>query len=101
MGSLPLRPAATPHPPVRQQAVLLPPASRMLHWAVSAGLPATAEALLRVLECQAGPGGLTGALAGHEPGGTNADDVHQAIPMNLQRPDADGHRVYIRIGQHS
>ena len=34
----------------------------MLHWAVSAGLPATAEALLRVLECQAGPGGLAGAL---------------------------------------
>ena len=35
-----------------------------------------------------------------QPGTADADQVHQAIPVDLQRAKRHGHRVYLRIRQH-
>ena len=48
---------------------------------------------------QAGSKGLQPA-AGQQPGTTDANQVHQAVPVDLQRPQGKGNRVNLRISQH-
>ncbi|MCY1343855.1 hypothetical protein D9M69_298800 [compost metagenome] len=35
-----------------------------------------------------------------QPGAADADQVHQAVPVDLQRPEGNRDRVYLRIRQH-
>ena len=44
--------------------------------------------------------GLPDAIATQRPAGQKTQQVHQAVPAHVQRPQAERHRVKIRMNQH-
>ncbi|MNN45897.1 hypothetical protein D3C81_1602520 [compost metagenome] len=49
-----------------------------------------------------GPGRveIVQAAGGQEPGAADANQVHQAVPVNFQRADGQCHRIDLRVRQH-